>query len=646
MRGKSLLQKGIALGRGLADKAEFKHRLVRDADNTRTGRAQRNALSNLRKPINNRKPWGGKNKMFDTDISNKRNAQDYAIGSERNKLTRRGQDIDKQVAERGQNIQAATSLFGSLFNSPEWYFKDPELARSISQISTAFPAGVPKEMGTVYSVSLPCIVSFKYTPWIGSDTDYSGIASEDLAARVSSKPINYIIRKAYAGVRAVVKRNLSWTPADLTRYVETLASIVTLLGEAKRVYAIINTYSALNRSFSNDLISTLGWTTAITKTPSELLYNINKYVNIVKSFVIPSDLTLFQRRKWLSENIFTDSPDNIKSPLISFRAAGYYVWNNYVDDNTNTILKYKPALSTWNLNVWCSAMDELTNALLSSQNVLQMQSDLITAYGDGSTLPIEFLPGDATIAANSSQEFLGQIRNALIHNFYNSGTSMPELDVHEVENGTIVVGNATVAEDGNVLRWTVTAPKFRVSRTGTGKVGKSIPEIGTWLCDTITTNSSLEEIMINTRFMALPAKFNYDEVDTFTYVIGTAGSEILTECVISHTVRGTDGSVTLNSTPVNYWAAAIPADDTNYYCLGSRPTTDRIAKMACLHNMPRLYGFTVGADGTATDGKLAFAGALGDINNTWPISYDVIDKLHYIALSGEYHMPILLGNRS
>lgn len=358
--------------------------------------------------------------MFDSDIANARNAEQARTNRANEGIRREA----NRIQEKSVNAQIAkTAIEGALgkkgvagtlishiaptsivkgFNDPAWYQRDVEFTTSSAGIALNIPSGLPLNLTDDRNLSALGAVQFTYLNMWGNP----GIAETDTLSNFAQEhgtdPINYMAKIMYVKVRAAARRRLQYTPADITRYIVCLTSAYQFILEAARAYKIFNTFYTNNRNYYMSLSSICGYDIT-NDNCGEWLFNINRAIKALASYVFPKDMYILARKAFLAERLICDDEGISKSPIIIPVMANVYVWHQSSDPNDHMIAENISLCDAWNrkqltLKEFNDIINRLLIGLNSNADTLTLLADITTAVGEGNVINLELLDANWTFS--------------------------------------------------------------------------------------------------------------------------------------------------------------------------------------------------------------------------------------------------------
>lgn len=397
------------------------------------------------------------------DVNTRKRAQRETRrhNKETEKNERRGQDINREVTERGQdvtkrgqNLKAATDVFGSVAkivgsaNDPSWYNLDKQLvidAASLSYesaIGYLLPAGYtgPKQ------IAAPGVCAIAFAPMIGQAAD------NDLSLAT------LVARNWYADIRRKNSGGANYDPPDLFMYMMAVDSGYMLAACVARQYSVALTAKGRNRYYPQAMAQALRFDIddALENLASYRM-RLNQLLISLNSIYVPEIAPIFKRHVWMCSNIFKDS-DIHKSQEYVFVPDLYYTW-----DEDGGLTPTPTPIATLSvqggeltnipkMSAWLDALSNVVSTLLEDQDVGNIAGDIKRAADNGafSLWSVNTIPDDYHIESTFSLEVLSQINATTLKGvisprayFAPGHTSYTRFYIGQTNTGEIFQGEKT-----------------------------------------------------------------------------------------------------------------------------------------------------------------------------------------------------------
>lgn len=259
-------------------------------------------------------------------------------------------------------------------NDFAWYNKNPQLLTSAGSLIFSKRYGdlynSIRYTGSNYSMqdtgnrSVAGVVRALYAPFIsamGTDAD----------------PINIAAKNLYTWLRHKNSGAKVYEQSDLIQVMLSSGSVKAAIEFAKKLLRCVASYSAVNRfsmrhiipysdtEFSNMVSNLANYTT-----------RLNMIIAKATSIIIPKDIPVFSRWKWLSANVFRDD-DLRKCSYYTFQP--YYLWHyDWVNHKCT-----QSTLLVTSFNGLLNAIEAEIDNLLGYEDYGTISGDILKAYGEG-----------------------------------------------------------------------------------------------------------------------------------------------------------------------------------------------------------------------------------------------------------------------
>lgn len=289
-------------------------------------------------------------------------------------------------------------------NDFAWYNKNPKLLTSASSLIFS------KRYGDIYS-------SIKYT---GSNYNMVDTGNRSVAGVVratfypfvsavgaDADPINMAAKNLYTWLRHKNSGAKVYEQSDLIQVLLSSGSIKAAIEFAKKLLRCVATYSAVNRFAMRHILpySDPEFTNIVSNL-ANYTARLNMIIAKSTSIIIPKDIPVFSRWKWLSANVWRDDELN-KCSYYSFQpeVIWHYDWANH-KCTTNSLLNgtFAGLLNTIEYEI---------DNLLGYEDYGTISGDILKAYGEGN---IDVTTGmdlgevqDPTLDADAIRQFKNMI---------------------------------------------------------------------------------------------------------------------------------------------------------------------------------------------------------------------------------------------
>lgn len=220
---------------------------------------------------------------------------------------------------------------GNAVNDISWYSRHPVLLDAVSRIPFPNRPGMKYNGGTLsanpdaWGEELPltgilpgvCALEFAYSIGFSDDvTSPASIAAKELYGRIRSK---------FSG-------SLDEDAPDLFMYCMALDQIHAYIAFLKRIYGCINVYTSQNRDYPGTILGAMGFTynqiDTLVRDKNNLWNYINTLVHMVNKFSVPDNMDIYDRHRWMNENIYLDDQHMATQSYLFMPTMFYSVYEN------------------------------------------------------------------------------------------------------------------------------------------------------------------------------------------------------------------------------------------------------------------------------------------------------------------------------
>jgi hypothetical protein len=226
----------------------------------------------------------------------------------------KGDKYSKKDKQTGSIRESNGDKLSSL-NDVSWYSRFPELLEAAARIPFPNKPGMTVSQGELLflksgsqelqvfgrSTEIPGVMAINFIPAIGRSTDVTSPAS--IAAK-----------EMYGRIRARFSGSLDEDAPDLMMYTLALDSIQCYIAALKRLYRTVNLFTPFNRDYPEVALAAMAgnasesWMIQLRSDMPKFWSYINQLVHMANKFLVPEDMDLFARHRWMNENIYLDEP--------------------------------------------------------------------------------------------------------------------------------------------------------------------------------------------------------------------------------------------------------------------------------------------------------------------------------------------------
>ena len=435
-----------------------------------------------------------------------------------------------------KNFPKATSdecpKCGYTSNNPAWYTGNPIAAKKAGSINFSYPLGYEinlnnpllSELSDKGSFSLPGMMSLGVFPAMGTSAD-------------ASSALNLAAFKLYSFIRHENSGSRNYDAPDLLIYVAAVADVYSYITWLQRTYLVCNSYSVMNeyipRAYCH--LSNIDFDDVVANL-ADYAYQLDNRINKIRSFKVPGDMPIFQRRAFMFKDMYTEG-ESIKDQMYFYTPAGFYRFGLDADGagmlNSVAIFTLIGEVTgnhgdrPYTVADLFAGLDSLISAISQQEDFGIMSGDILKAYGANvvTLAPFDPAPG-LGIAPVKDVAVLEQIQNSTV-----IGQSTLDTNFVQILFGT----NVQQSPNKNYL---ITKPKgtYSAPATADGRVECYAKEA--YAEDRLLTSLSLdptpEQVLESTRTMVIASdtqrETNGDVISVSADFI--CGSEIITDCAI------------------------------------------------------------------------------------------------------------------
>lgn len=429
---------------------------------------------------------------------------------------------------------------------------------------------------------VPGIIRIGFVPGVGyasSNADAVNVASKGILAYLTSN----------------IGRPYSYDPQDLMEMIFSYECCVLHLVKLSRVIGIAQLVSGENRYIPEDLIRAAGFDPVIKNDLPKARWLFNYYANQLNKINVPDVFSSFKWHIKLLSKVIRDS-DNLKAQLYVLDSDVYYIYDEV--EGQCRANKYSGVMT---LSNWETIMTNMLNALVNSQTVGNMSSDIKKAFDNMIQLPR--IEENYITPIDKDDQLLSLIHNLTLVGPVLTGSSGDGIKIESL--------NLTQDPQNSNLLW---KPEFNV--TGDPDVNRLKSGIKvTKVLDMSMDNPSEDDVLLATR-----GKINLVEAGNGKFAM--CGTELYTIATIYiHTT-------TSSPSTYEYYTWKIFSDPS---MLMSTITLIEVFDWS-----PRVmfqYRMTVGSQ--ARD----FPVTLGEIRNYTVVNDDILKRITDGALASIYNIP-------
>lgn len=506
--------------------------------------------------------------------------------------------------DAGQSTTKVTAARTSPLNDISWYDHNPDLTKAAASIPFPYRPGMSIPMSAAsqdYKTAVPGVIAIDWAPSIGraqSVTDPASIAAKEIYAQV---------RKAYSG-------SLDADAPDFVIYLLALDSVYSYISYLRRIYGVLNQYSAVNFVLPDQVLRVMNLTDeSITQLRTDKMQLFQCIVDLTlraRKFACPYVFDYLSRHYWMNENVYMDAA-SMNAQFFLYNQVAFYKYSMLNTPESvlagGLVCQEGPISggATTTVDKLYKYGLGLISALASSEDAYTISGYLMRAYEGSAAFTLPDLEYGYSVDPVFVPEVLTQFENTFcVENYFYDGNC--------VEMGAFSTNNITQDPKTNTLLCSpeVVVPQ-ELEPIVTGPVGLTKPFLNMHV-DAPTD----KEVMIASRMVALMA------FDPSGESFIKCGSEIPIRMRMFMPM-GTGLSNQIFNVLVLSAAETIG---------GSADTLQVLFKLTNYNNGPmcRVYRR---AEGGAYAADVA---VIGDLHNATTFSEDALDNINRVAMYSEF----------
>lgn len=427
----------------------------------------------------------------------------------KNKKKNKKNKENKQKTNQKPGSEDSQDGLGGDTNDVKWYYGNRKELYDALGVPTSFiPQG-----GLIFSIT-DADVTNTAVPGYRNFCE-PGILTYDVVPvlpKDSNSGINQQIMEYYTKIYSVSTAANAFQPADLYQYMICLASAYTVYVSFARAYGSMMSYSALNLYSPKQIVTAMGFDyDSLSNDLPSFRFELTKLCNALRKFVVPKDITLFDRWIYLADNIFTDrDAKDPRAKLFMYRLTGYYA---YGDGNAPSAIytdfEFENAAVRHDLSWMRGVINQIINNLNSAESIQYMNALLLKAIGD-TRFEIAAVGEDYQRIPLYDRAALLQAHNAIVHNELRD---FREFDIDQDP------GRNTIIQD---IKGVTPFPDERAGNAALLRLDAAYSLVDIWDKDTVEK----DDIMEATRFIPL-INYEINEEGELDWEVQSCGSEII-----------------------------------------------------------------------------------------------------------------------
>lgn len=291
-------------------------------------------------------------------------------------------------------------------NDYSWWSKYPEIIKDAANLKCNWIAGTPLAKKDINYLFVPGVVKFQMFNTYGAETSVTD-------------PINMAARNIYLKMFQKYRGISSYEASDLAITFIATIELFQYIAKLERIYGVINQYDILNRAIPTQVLAALNISgsqaDAIRNRLSDFRYDLNNLILKAQRVILPKDMSILTDRLSLYGYLYKDH-ESTRSQVIVFDYNNVGVFDETAI-STGGSVRFD-VLSNNGLNltdatkIMFPKLDEMINALLTSESVIKMYGDLLAYFGSDQMVTLLPLPENFVVTPVYSESILHKMHNA------------------------------------------------------------------------------------------------------------------------------------------------------------------------------------------------------------------------------------------
>lgn len=500
--------------------------------------------------------------------------------------TKGGKAVDKSKFEDSRYTTEGS-------NDPSWYATDPALLRDAANIAFSYPNGRPIDMdipGQSHTRVMPGLITVELLPTAGWSND-------------PHSPLNVAAMSMYTFVRKNKAGSLPFDAPDLMCYSLAMADMYSFINFLQRIYGLASLYSQQNLYIPRALVeANYVDFDQIINNLADFRYGINLLINKAASLAAPANLSLFTRRAFLYQNLYTEGT-SIRDQLYMYVPRGFWAFDTETPEGTR--LRCKPfGPEKHNVTTLLNYGNLLISGIVNDADAQTMSAFIYEAYGPDGILKLQSMPESYAVAPIYDIGVLEQIKNAVV---------APNFNVFEITRKSCgIYQDATKG-------YLISSPKLGITKSNFTNPENAINLMcGKKFLTTISANPDAALVMESSRLMIQGKEYVAGEGSTGTMEIYT-GTELAINCAVWYYDEGME----LTSEDLGYLTRAT----------GVEIASNMASLLSSFKFHPEVNLLVEYTNGTYKVYDVS------DLDNFTVITANDLIRLHEAALMNEFNVP-------
>lgn len=487
----------------------------------------------------------------------------------KNFKTTEGKGVTRANSNRGRKFsnnsesKDACPKCGYSSNNPAWYTGNPIAAKKAGSINFSYPIGydinldnpLHTELTDKGSFAFPGMMALSVLPALGQSLD-------------ASSALNLAAFKLYSFIRHENSGSRNYDAPDLLLYVAAVTDVYSYITWLQRTYLVCNSYSVMNeyipRAYCH--LSNIDFDDIVANL-ADFAYQLDNRINKVRSFKVPGDMPIFQRRAFMFKDLYTEG-ESIKDQMYFYTPGGFYTFDLDPDGagRLQTRQMFQIMLDAagnqygpYKVKDLFAGLDFLISKIAEQEDFGIMSGDILKAYGANivTLAPFDPAPGMGIVPVRDIA-VLEQIQNSTVVSWSTLDDNMAQVrvatDVYQSPNKNYLLSD---------VNYQFTAPATPESRIECySKQGYAENRILT----SRNLDPTPEQVLESTRNMVIASKAEREtNQDTITVTLELlCGTELINDCTVCFYEMQADGTRKFKTFRVPY-ILAVDLDATDKY---------------------------------------------------------------------------------
>lgn len=363
--------------------------------------------------------------------------------------------------------------------------------------------------GILRDKTFPGILALYWQPTIGGDAS-------------PESPLNQAAFNLFVNARRAAKITFSYDAPDLMKYCLYMSSLYALYAHLNRIYGLVNLYVRENNYLPKAMLKVLGVDV------NDLVANLSNYrawLNnlglFLSKFAVPTGLGIGARWTALMSSIFTDSASP-KSQFYVYVPDFFWQYTETSGDMTSVSWP-----GSTGVNMTFEAIQfyvrQFTDTLSNNGDFMQMSDNIMVAY-----------PTD-----------LVQLPIVTVESICVPELSYTALSLVQNSRAVGYLSTPTITADPNTNLLYLKYRSFNIPEELRPGIGYSLPAV----YNTTANATAPMDVLKGTAQMVIAENESMSSTGGVTVDSTLIGSEVVSRYQIFYYVKGSDGIMTLSSTP-------------------------------------------------------------------------------------------------